>query len=759
MDGMISVRGARLHNLKSINADFLANAINVVCGPSGCGKSTLVLDTLHGESRKRYLETLSPFALRVLGGKPFIPIDSASGLSPSIAIGASRGDAPPKSFAYTIANSDDALHRLWAYAAKPTCPTCQKPMCSFTREEIVSQIAALPLSSRLQFLAPIESQGKSLDSLAAVFLSQGYPKALADGELVSLSDLSPAAKKTIPKKFSLIIDRVIIRENTRTRIAEAVDACFRFTHSLLELDVEGQSVFYSTIPRCAEHEKTCPSLEASSFSPYKEESKQNIVLNSILQDYTWKAILNTPFEKLEMILPSLFEGVIPEFLKSTAENLYQRIHAIVRLGLGYLSCGREGSTLSSGELQRLRLSSIATGYLNGMLICLDEPASGLHSKDIEKLWPILLEIKNQGNTLVLIEHHPDIISKADWIIEMGPEAGSLGGEILFQGPRDAVLSNPNSPTGLWLKKLQKASLLKQMPEVKQTPLSTKTHLKNKTISVDHFSMYDIVPINAYFPVNGFSVITGESGSGKSSLLFKHLIPRFEKGEFQALGIEAISFLSTGNFQGSRRSSVASAIQIFTPLREFFAKLPESKMRGYSSSRFGFHVPGGRCETCKGEGVIQDPFGYQEDECPVCLGKRFRDDVLEVRFKSLSFAEILSLSVEQALSIFEAFEQITSRLKPLSKTGLGYLKLGQPTTHLSSGERARLRLSINLSKAKAPKTLYIFDEPARGLHEGDIQLMLHLINDLKRAGHTIIAIEQAQDFLINADQVLELSRGH
>ncbi|HHX14705.1 MAG TPA: ABC transporter [Fibrobacter sp.] len=745
MDRMISVRGARLHNLKSINADFLANAINVVCGPSGCGKSTLVLDTLHGESRKRYLETLSPFALRVLGGKPFIPIDSASGLSPSIAIGASRGDAPPKSYAYTIANSDDAFHRLWAYAAKPTCPTCLKPMTSFTREEIVSQIAALPLSTRLQFLAPIETQDKSLDSLAAVFLSQGYPKALADGIIVSLSDLSTTEKNTIPKRFSLIIDRVIIRENTRTRIAEAVDACFRFTHSLLELDIEGKSVFYSTIPRCAEHKKTSPPLESSSFSPYKEESKQNIVLNSTLQGYSWKAILNTPFEKLEAILPTLFEGVLPEFLNSTAENLYQRIHAIVRLGLGYLSCGREGSTLSSGELQRLRLSSIATGYLNGMLICLDEPASGLHSKDIQKLWPILLEIKNQGNTLVLIEHNPDIISKADWIIEMGPEAGSLGGNILFQGPRDSVLSNPNSPTGLWLKKLQSA------------PLSKKIIVNKNTIDVDHFSVYDIEPIVDSFPVNGFSVITGESGSGKSSLLFKHIIPRFEKGEFKAVGIEAISFLSTGNFQGSRRSSVASAIQIFTPLREFFAKLPESKIRGYSPSRFGFHLPGGRCETCKGEGVIQDPFGYQEDECPVCLGKRFRDDILEVRFKSLSFAEILSLSVEQALSIFEAFEQITSRLKPLSRTGLGYLTLGQPTTHLSSGERARLRLSINLSKAKAPKTLYIFDEPARGLHEGDIHLMLSLINDLKKAGHTIIAIEQARDFLINADHILELSR--
>lgn len=744
MGGMISLRGARLHNLKSIDVDFQVNAINVVCGPSGCGKSTLVLDTLHGESRRRYLETLSPFALRVLGGKSFIPLDSASGLSPSIAIGASRGEAPPKSFAYTIANLDDSLHRLWAYVAKPICPLCKKPMVSSTREEIIAQIAAMPLSSRLQFLAPVSTQGKSLDSLAAVFLSQGYPKAIADGVPVSLSDLSPEQKKIIPQKFSLIIDRVIVRENSRTRIAEAVDACFRYTDSFLELESDGTHSFYSSIPRCSEHGTTCPSLDASLFSPYKEESRSETLMSSTFKTFSWESLLNTSFEELQTILPSLFEGVLPEYLILTADTLFQKINAIHRLGLGYLSCGREGFSLSSGELQRLRLSSIATGYLNGMLICLDEPASGLHSNDIEKLWSILLEIKNQGNTLILIEHHPDIISKADRIIEMGPLAGTRGGEILFAGTREEVLSNPLSPTGLWLKRLA----------------NTKKITKPKTspgIVIDHFSIFDILPISDNIPVQAFTVITGESGSGKSSLLFKHLIPCFEKGDFKHLGIEAISFLSTGNFQGNRRSSVASAIQIFTSLRELFAKLPESKIRGYNASRFGFHVPGGRCENCKGEGIILDPLGYQETPCPVCQGKRFREDVLEVRFKTYSFAEILSLTIEQAYSLFESFEPITSKLKPLIKTGLEYLELGQPTTHLSSGERARLRLSINLSKAKMPKTLYIFDEPARGLHEKDIQFMLDLMDGLKAAGHTIIAIEQAKDFLIRADHILTLKR--
>ena len=265
------------------------------------------------------------------------------------------------------------------------------------------------------------------------------------------------------------------------------------------------------------------------------------------------------------------------------------------------------------------------------------------------------------------------------------------------------------------------------------------------------------PVTAHFPVQKFSVITGQSGSGKSTIFFRNLAPRATKGEFESLGIQALSILSTGDFHGNRRSTVASAINLNTILRDLFAKLPESKVRGYTASKFATHAPGGRCENCKGEGVILDPAGYEESECPVCLGRRFKDEILEVRFKSLSIADIYDLEVGDAYKLFINMKPFADKLKPLVDTGLDYLKLGQTTSHLSGGERARLRLSIALARAKAPNTLFLFDEPARGLHQKDIQHLLDLIRGLTEAGHTVIAIEHAQDFVNAADYAVELSR--
>jgi excinuclease ABC subunit A len=277
------------------------------------------------------------------------------------------------------------------------------------------------------------------------------------------------------------------------------------------------------------------------------------------------------------------------------------------------------------------------------------------------------------------------------------------------------------------------------------------------IDIKNFAMFDMKPVTAHFPVQKFSVITGQSGSGKSTLLFRNLAPRASKGEFEDLGIQALSVLSTGDFHGNRRSTVASAINLSTILRDLFAKLPESKVRGYTASKFATHAPGGRCENCKGEGVLYDPAGYEETECPVCLGRRFKDEILEVRFKSLSIADILDMEIGDAYKLFINMKPFADKLKPLVDTGLDYLKLGQTTAHLSGGERARLRLSIALARAKAPNTLFLFDEPARGLHKTDIEHLLALIHGLTEAGHTVIAIEHAQDFVNAADYAVELSR--
>ena len=798
MDNVISIRGCRLHNLKNVDAQFPLGKITVVCGPSGCGKSTLVLDTLHGESKRRYLETLSPFAAELLGGRRIIPIDSADGLPASLAVGPSHGEAPAKAYALSLSECDSTLRGLFVRFAKPACPVCGKPMESQSREDIIKEIAGLPQGSKLQFFAHLPTSRTSLDKLAAVFLAQGFTRAMADGVSYSLADLTENEKGIVPEEFFIVVDRVIVRENTRTRIAEAVDGVLKLTHGELVLDINGSRKLYSTAPRCPDHgaQQSRP-LQPEDLSPYSRTSacptcggtgiiekddtaedcpdckglrlRQNL-LQSVIDGSTWKDLLETPFAKLGPKLHQLFDSRLNANQKPAFNALLDRIEAINELGIGYLTGGRSATTLSGGEIQRLRLSSLSTGHLNNLLIVLDEPASGLHQCDVEALWKVLKKVQSRGNTLVLIEHNPGIIKRADWIIEMGPGAGEKGGEILFQGTAKEVLENPQSPTGAWIRILDerrktnderretKDERKKEKSERKKIVIASNAKQSHKdSIDIKNFAMFDMKPVSAEFPVQMFSVITGASGSGKSTLLFKNLAPRASQGEFEDLGIQALSVLSTGDFHGNRRSTVASAISLNTMLRDLFAKLPESKVRGYTASKFATHAPGGRCENCKGEGVLYDPAGYEETECPVCLGKRFKDEILEVRFKSLSIADILDLEIGEAYKLFINLKPFADKLKPLVDTGLDYLKLGQTTAHLSGGERARLRLSIALARAKAPNTLFLFDEPARGLHQKDIQHLLDLIRDLTEAGHTVIAIEHAQDFVNAADYVVELSR--
>ncbi|MCI5600896.1 MAG: ATP-binding cassette domain-containing protein [Hallerella porci] len=775
MDSEISLRGAHLRNLKKLNADFPVGKITVVCGPSGCGKSSLVMDVLHGESRRRYLETLSPFALKILGGRTNIPLDSADGLRPSIAISASRGDAPAKSSPLSISECEFPLRILWAALANPACPICGKPMTCDTRENIIVKICELPLGSRLQFLAAVEVKNLSLDAISATLLSQGYSRVIADGKSYSLDALRAEEKLLVPQEIFVVLDRVIIREGVRTRIAEAVDATLRFSHTKVILDLGSERKIFSTIPFCAEHDTTAAALNPADLSPHslhfqcktcggngeiesKTEDKdaeicpdcggfrlQNFILESSVQGISWRKILSSSFAELEKILPEIFNGILPEHLKSTAEMLFARIHAVNKIGLGYLGAGRIGSSLSGGELGRLRLSPLATGHLDGMCICLDEPASGLFKTDVEKLWKIFEEIRDRGNTLVLIEHNPFLIERADKVIEMGPGAGELGGEILFSGTPAELQANENSPTGKWLRELAK------------NPPQKSDEKSDSCIHVKKFHLYDMAPVSAEFPLQKFSVISGESGSGKSTLLFQHILPRFYKGDFKKLGIQNISLLSSRGFFRNRRSTVASAIGIAPLFRDLFSKLPESKIKGFSASKFSTAVPGGRCETCKGEGILRDPSGFEESECPVCLGKRFRDEILEVRFKTLSYADVLDLTVEKAATIFNFASKFTEKLLPLVRTGLGYLRLGQSTANLSGGEAARIKLSLALSRAKFPNTLFLFDEPARGLHKNDIDKMIALIRELVENGHTVIAIEHQEDFLRNADYKIELKR--
>ena len=488
MPDFISIRGCRLHNLKNIDAQFPLGKISVVCGPSGCGKSTLVLDTLHGECKRRYLETLSPFAAELLGGRRIIPLDSAEGLPASLAVGPSHGETPAKAYALNISECDSTLRALFAAYAKPACPVCGKPMESMSREDMIREIASLPQGSKLQFFARVDAEKRAnLDKLAAVFLAQGFTRALADGVSYSLADLTENEKKIVPKEFFIVVDRVIVRENTRTRIAEAVDGVLKLTHGELILDINGSRKLFSTVPRCPEHgAQLSRPLAPEDLSPYSRTSvcekcggtgiiedgdnseecpdckglrlKQNF-LNAAIESNsseneprkirtTWQDILSTPFAELESRLHALFDNRLSAKQQPAFRTLVDRIQAIVDLDIGYLTAGRAGATLSGGEVQRLRLSSLSTGHLNNLLIVLDEPASGLHQSDVEALWKVLKKVQSRGNTLVLIDHNPSLIKKADWIIEMGPGAGERAAKYCCKEPQRTFSAIPYRPQGI-----------------------------------------------------------------------------------------------------------------------------------------------------------------------------------------------------------------------------------------------------------------------------------------------------------------------
>jgi excinuclease ABC subunit A len=354
----------------------------------------------------------------------------------------------------------------------------------------------------------------------------------------------------------------------------------------------------------------------------------------------------------------------------------------------------------------------------------------LHEKDVEKLWNVLQKLKESGNTLAIIEHHPAIISRADCVIEMGPGAGEEGGEIVVSGEQIAD------------------KCLRQDLKISPKPQPTANKIK-----ISNINFNNLKNLSLEIPIGAMSIICGVSGAGKSSLLWGVIEP-FAKNNTDL----AVLAARTGRAFAQKRSTIATAIGIMQILKNLFASLPESKIRGYTPAKFDTSKPGGRCETCEGQGFLLDPSGYEESQCHICLGKRYRDEILEIRFKLMSIADVLDLSVLKALEIFANFEKLTANLKPLTDTGLHYLRLGQPTTHLSGGELQRLRLAQDLAKAKQPRTLYLFDEPARGLSMKDTAILLNLLKGLTQKGHTVIAIEHNEMFKNQADCIFELGPG-
>ncbi|NLB64013.1 MAG: hypothetical protein GX801_07905 [Fibrobacter sp.] len=775
----IKIRGASLHNLKQVNADIPVESITAICGPSGSGKSSLALGTLHHESQRRYLETLNPYLAQLAGSANPVPVDSIEGLGPSIAFKSGAFMANPRATVGSISECDNLLRQIWVHGAQLFCPHCNTAIHALNSQQMLLRILAYPLQSRLHILAPISLKKRSLGEIAQDLLSQGFMRLFADEKEYLCAELDAKTAQIIPREVQVVVDRIIIKENMRSRLADSIETALRMGENALWVKNDDEMSYMSVHPQCPTHGIVIHNYHANLFSPHspmgrckkcagtgtiqaKNAKKHKICpecqgfrLKKVLRsskwgNFSWEELQSQAAEDLQTYLRTIFQNLAP-VLHISWQQLQDRLQAMESLGLGHLSLHRPGQNISDGELLRLRLVPLAGGHLSKLIFVLDEPASGLHPKDCASLWKLLQAIQRRQNTIVLIEHHPKLLAQADWMVEIGPEAGEKGGEVLHQGPAAQILANPNSPTGRWL----------QAPE-EVKPLTTTFKGKFLEFSTDFRYLQSL---KVKIPLGAMTLVSGISGSGKSTLIFEVLLSLFQEAQDdsdQALGkllnsgnISEVIAVDSSYLRGNKRSMVATVTDILTPLRRLLASTPAAKVKGYTATRFSPNTKGGRCEACAGLGYLEDPTQFGDVPCHQCLGKRFRDEVLEIRFKTLNIAEIFDLSIAQAAKIFRDIPPVKSKLDPLLQVGLGYLRLGHATKNCSAGEMQRLKLAAELQRNPEKPCLYIFDEPARGLHRNDSRHLLDLMQKLITQQHTVVVIEHSQAFMNAANMIIEM----
>ena len=456
------------------------------------------------------------------------------------------------------------------------------------------------------------------------------------------------------------------------------------------------------------------------------------------------------------VSPQLESAVRP-----LVQSIVDRLAFLQQVGLEYLSLDRAARTLSAGEAQRVHLATQLGARLSGVLYVLDEPTAGLHPADARRLLGTLDELRDLGNTVVVVEHDEQTMRAADHMVELGPGAGERGGRVVAEGDVDALLADPASLTGAFLSGRR------------SVPVPTERRSVPDTLRVRIESLHNLRDVDVTLPLRSLCCVTGVSGSGKSSLVVDALLPAVRTklglvGEVPpgvsvegGAALQRVSFVDSAPIGRSARSNPATYLGVLGPLRELFAGLPEARARGYRPGRFSFNTKGGRCEACKGEGVQHISMQLLPDaevECEVCGGRRYNDETLQIRYRGLSIAEVLALSVDEARALFEAVPAIRGRLDALQRVGLGYLTLGRGSTTLSGGEAQRIKLARDLAQPARKPTLYIFDEPTRGLHFVDVQQLVEILHQLVEAGHSVIAVEHQLDVIRNADFVVDLGPG-
>ncbi len=798
MGQSIVIKGAREHNLKNIDVEIPRDKLVVITGLSGSGKSSLAFDTIYAEGQRRYVESLSAYARQFLEqmGKP--EVDSIEGLSPAISIEQKSTSHNPRSTVGTVTEIYDYLRLLFARVGRPFCFQCGEEITAQTVQQMVDAIASQPEGTKFQVLAPIVRGRKGEYRKELLEMRRaGYVRARIDDKLVDLGD-DISLDKQKKHQIDIVVDRLVMKpgDSLMRRLADSVETSLKLAGGLVAvLTEDGKTHLYSdklacircgvsypeVTPRVFSFNSphgACPACDGIGYAmvPGSEEEEDFTLLE--VCEVCKGARLRPESLSVKIAKRSIAEvthlsvRAAAEFfgaLKLTERELVighrilkeikERLGFLVNVGLDYLTLDRAAATLSGGEGQRIRLATQIGSGLVGVLYILDEPSIGLHQRDNRRLLQTLLRLRDLGNTVVVVEHDAETMIAADHIVDMGPGAGSHGGHVIAQGTPQQVMADPKSLTGQYLSGSHAVSVPERLrkPKGYLTVVGAKKHnLKNLTAKI---------------PLGLLTCVTGVSGSGKSTLVLEvlfhslsqllyHKKPKIDgcRDLHGVLALDKVIDIDQSPIGRTPRSNPATYTGLFGHIRDLYSNLPESRVRGYKPGRYSFNVKGGRCEACQGDGLIKIEMHFLPDvyvTCEVCKGQRYNRETMEILHKGKSIADVLNMTVDDALEFFEHIPLIKAKLQTLHDVGLHYVKLGQSATTLSGGEAQRVKLSRELSKRATGRTMYILDEPTTGLHFADVQRLLDVLDRLVEAGNTVLVIEHNLDVIRNADWIIDL----
>jgi excinuclease ABC subunit A len=800
----IIIKGAREHNLKDINLEIPRDKMVVFTGLSGSGKSSLAFDTIFAEGQRRYIESLSAYARQFLGRLDKPDVDDIEGLSPAISIDQKSHSANPRSTVATITEIYDYLRVLFARAGKPYCPKCGREIKKLTNEEIVD--VAIDIANEngspsgakknMVILAPVVRgrKGEYYQQLYD-FLNAGFSEVRIDGKYHSLRERVELSRYKA-HDIDLVIDRMpaglsFKEKDNRLRLSEAIEHGLKYGEGVVTI-ITDKEVSLSAKFTCPHDGFSFPEIEPRLFSfnsPYgacpechglgtkdlwseeicpvcdgkrlREES-----LNVLIDGKNINGVAAFSIEDALKFFGGLkFKNEsLNEVAVAPLREIKSRLKFMMDVGLEYLTFDRKAGTLSGGEAQRIRLASQIGSRLVGTLYILDEPTIGLHQRDNDKLIKTLQDLRDLGNTIIVVEHDEDTIRASDYLVDIGPAAGVHGGKIVAQGPIPEILKDLKK-TSLTLEYLRGKKFI-EVPKQRR-----KVDAKQEYLKIRGAHANNLKDINVDIPLRRLTAVTGVSGSGKSSLvydvLYKAIADKLNHATYKAggyksiLGMEYVNRIiniDQGAIGRTPRSNPATYVGAWTHIRDLFATTEDARVRGYKPGRFSFNVPGGRCENCEGHGTIAIEMHFLPTvyvTCDVCKGKRFDRETLEVEYKGKNIYDILKMTIEEAVKFFEDIPWLHEKLTIIEEVGLGYLELGQSATTLSGGEAQRIKLSAELGKRDTRKTLYLLDEPTTGLHFADVDMLLKVLQRLVDRGNTIVVIEHNLDVIKTADWVIDL----